>query len=79
MGSSNNINMRKIAILIIILQTTLLLNLENGFATSGDNKISTALSQIKVENENRAKNISGQITNIGLMLMVMAVIHGERF
>ncbi len=54
-GCSNNISMRKIAILIILLQTSLLLNLENGFASAGDKKISTALSQIKVENENRAK------------------------
>ena len=51
--SSNNINMRKIFFALLIFMTPLFFNLEKSLASNEGNKISMALSQIKIENENR--------------------------
>lgn len=51
--SSNNMNMRKIFFVLLILIAPLFFNIEKSLASSEGNKISMALSQIKVENENR--------------------------
>ena len=53
MGSSNNMKMRKIFFVLLIFITPLFFNLEKSLASDGGNKISIALSQIKIENENR--------------------------
>ena len=51
--SSNNMNMRKIFFVLLIFMTPLFFNLEKSLASNEGNKISMALSQIKIENENR--------------------------
>jgi hypothetical protein len=45
--------MRKIFFVLLIFITPLFFNLEKSLASDGGNKISIALSQIKIENENR--------------------------
>ena len=45
--------MRKIFFVLLIFMTPLFFNLEKSLASDGGNKISIALSQIKIENENR--------------------------
>ncbi len=52
-GSSNNMKMRKIFFVLLIFMTPLFFNLEKSIASDGGIKISIALSQIKIENENR--------------------------
>jgi hypothetical protein len=51
--SSNNMRMRKIFFVLLIFMTPLFFILEKSLASDGGNKISIALSQIKIENENR--------------------------
>lgn len=53
LDSSNHMGMRKIFSFVIILMTPLFFNIDSGVAKNEEYKISKALSQIKIESENR--------------------------